>query len=173
MSATAFLAKFATSATGDLIEKVGATIDRFVTTDGEKMELQLALEELLQKRDSEIEETARKELEAKMQIIVAELKQDDKFTKRARPSIIYVGLVVIVFNYALVPAVLRIAGLWHPDINMAPLALPSEFWWAWGGITSTYAVGRSAEKRGIRNKVTNFMTGSKKSVIENFLGGNR
>lgn len=147
--------------TGGLIQDIGNVVDKFVTTKEEKMAAQLELEGLLQKRDSEIEQTIRSELKAKESIIVAEMMQGDNFTKRARPTVVYVGLGAIIFNYCIVPLV--------QTFTSAPVAafdLPTEFWAAWGGIVATWSIGRSAEKRGSRNKVTSFITGNKGSLFD-------
>jgi hypothetical protein len=150
-----FISKIFSNTTKGFIEGVGSTIKKFVTTDGDRMAMQLELEDLLQKRDSEIEQTIRTELEAKERIIVAELQQGDIFTKRARPSVVYFGLLVIFYNYCVIPTIQMIKGT-----PLIPFNLPTEFWIAWGGIVATWSVGRSAEKRGIRNKTTSFITGS-------------
>ena len=167
-----FLGKFVGNAGGGFIESTANAIDKFVTTDKERMELQIVLEKVLQARDSEIEGTIRAEAEAKAQIIVAELNQSDKYTKRARPTVIYGGLVVIAWNYCLVPFIFGLVTLFTDVVQTDVLGnlivtwtpptmdLPNGFWYAWGGIVSTYAIGRSAEKRGMRNRVTDFMTGS-------------
>ena len=110
-----------------------------------------------------------------MSVTVAELKQGDKFTKRARPSVVYGGLLFVLINYILFPLIARISLIicgWGAEseaavaqctayIDTSPLAdLPAEFWYAWGGITGTWSVGRSAERIGINNKVTRAITGS-------------
>lgn len=150
-----FFSNLFTAGASQLIDSVKNVVDEFNLSGEEKQDFVARMETLLQKRDSEIEQTVRTELNSKMQIIVAELNQSDSYTKRARPSVIYFGLFAIFWNYMLVPTVQSLMGV---DVN--PFALPTEFWIAWGGITSTYVIGRSAEKRGNRNNVTELMTGS-------------
>ncbi len=135
--------------------KIGGMVRSFVTTDKDRAELQLKLEAVLQQDRDSIEKTIRKELEAKERILVAELTQGDSYTKRARPTILYSGVVFTFLNYVFFPVLTHFTGN-----SMPPLELPEQFWWTWGGISSTYVVGRSAEKRGVRNKVTSFITGS-------------
>jgi hypothetical protein len=120
----------------------------------EKREFELALEQVLQQRESELETTIRAELKAKETILIAELGQDDRYTKRARPTVVYAGLLyvllIIIFHYI-------------GEINgrvYTPPQLPTEFWWAWGGICTTWVIGRTAEKRGTRNKWTAAITGN-------------
>lgn len=149
-----WLGKLFSSSGGNLIESIGNTVDRFVTTKEEKAKLKLELETLLQKRDSEIEETIRAELGAKERIIVAELNQGDNYTKRARPTVVYMGLAFIMFNYCIVPALQIFLGM-----DVQTFHLPDGFWLSWGGIVGTYSVGRTMEKRGVGGGVTEVITG--------------
>ena len=109
---------------------------------------------------TEIEGTIRAELDAKQKILVAELQQGDTYTKRARPTVVYFGLVVIFYNYCLIPTV----GLFMAEIPN-PFELPMEFWAAWGGIVATWSIGRSAEKRGSMNRLTSVVTGTKQANL--------
>jgi len=135
---------------GSVVEKVGDIADKFHLSGEEKNEFKLQLEALLQKRDAEVEETIRTELGAKERVLVAELTQGDSYTKRARPTVVYAGLVMIFFNYTIAPI-----------IGVGALELPVAFWGSWGGIVATWSIGRSAEKRGTRSKLTSAITGSK------------
>ncbi len=141
---------------GALVGEIGGIVDQFHLSGEEKQEFKLKLESLLQNRDSEVEQTIRAELQAKERVLVAELQQDDKFTKRARPAIVWAGLLFIAWNYCVIPSLMTLF-----DKAIQPFALPVEFWAAWGGICTTWVIGRSAEKRGSRSKVTNVITGSK------------
>jgi hypothetical protein len=147
---------------GSVIDSVGGVVDRFIQTDDERAQFKLALEKTLQKRDSEVEQTIRAELQAKERVMVAEMAQGDNYTKRARPSVIYFGLVVIAFNYCLIPLVQLFMGL-----VIEPFALPTEFWFAWSGAVSVYSLGRSMEKRGVRNRFTEAVHGqSQPSLLD-------
>lgn len=121
---------------GSVIKEVGDVADKFITTSGEKAEYRAKLEEILQRRDAEIEQTIRAELSAQKEIIVAELQQGDNYTKRARPTIIYAGLVLAAINYCLAPL-----------FGKTGLVVPAEFWTIWGGVCGVYVWQRSAEKR--------------------------
>jgi hypothetical protein len=148
----------------ELLEGVDIILSRFKGKpigELEASEIKLEFERLLQTRDSEVEETIRTELGVKERILVAELTQGDNFTKRARPSVVYFGLLAIAVNYMLTPIVSLVA----QAINEIPpdpisITLPVEFWVAWGGIVSTWVVGRSAEKRGTRNRLVSAVTGT-------------
>ena len=157
-----WLGKIFAGGAGDLIESVGNVADRFITTDDERQKFKLDVEALLQRRDSEIEQTIRAELSARERIIVAELRQGDNYTKRARPTVVYVGLAFIGINYILMPLIGRLAALFSDvAIDTSPLAdLPMEFWAAWGGICATWSIGRTAEKRGSRHPAVEKITGN-------------
>ena len=132
-----------TSLVGGLIGPASKIIDDLHTSGDEKLAARQAMEALIQQRESQVEETIRTELEAKQAIIVAELNQSDNYTKRARPTVIYAGLAFITWNYCVAPTA-----------GMGSFQLPPEFWIGWSGIVATYSIGRSAEKRGTRDKLT-------------------
>ncbi len=152
-----FIGKVFSNSASGLITSVGEVADKFITTTEEKNKFKLELESLLQKRDSQIEQTFRSELQAKERILVAELQQGDSYTKRARPTLVYFGLMVIFFNYCLIPLLQFAQGA----TQFTPFALPSEFWLAWGGVVGTWSIGRSAERVGFNNKLTKSITGNR------------
>lgn len=159
-----FFEKILTPAFGGLANGIADIVDRFVQTKEEKAEVMLRFETLMQQAESELEQTMRAELQAKERILVAELQQGDSYTKRARPTVVYVGLGAIVFNYCIAPLVGWAAGEFSPTyISQLPeLTLPTEFWYAWGGVVATWSVGRTMERRGSSNNLVEIVTGNKK-----------
>ncbi|MEK9148799.1 MAG: 3TM-type holin [Candidatus Desantisbacteria bacterium] len=155
-----WLGKIFSGSIGSVVKEVGDVADKFHLSGEEKQQFKLELEALLQKRDSEVEETLRAELGAKERILVAELSQGDNYTKRARPTVVYSGLFFIFFNYCFVPLLARWQG-----VSFEPLALPPEFWYGWSGIVMTWSVGRSFEKSGTSNRLTRTITGSSPSRL--------
>ena len=151
-----FVAKLASVFTGGIAGEIADIADKFIETPDEKREFREKLQEFAQKKDSELQQTIRQELESKEKIIIAEMAQGDNYTKRARPTLIYAGMLIIFFNYCLIPAIQSIFGT-----SPSPFAIPDEFWLVWGGAVSVYSIGRSAEKRGMKNSLTNLSTGSK------------
>ncbi len=89
-------------------------------------------------------------------IIVAEMQQGDRFTKRARPMVVYSGLFFIFLVHVAFPLFAFYHGGEVPEIS-----LPHEFWWAWTGVVAVWMTGRSFEKYGLENKTTKLITGSK------------
>jgi len=104
---------------------------------------------------------------AKAQIIAAEMAQGDNYTKRARPTVVYGGLLMIALNYVIFPILAKIAAISNGmpegiDTVFEPVNLPTEFWWAWGGVVSAWVFGRSMEKKGNVGQLTSLITGIKK-----------
>lgn len=125
-----------------LLSGVSEIFDEAKFSGEEKAAAKQKLAELELQFTTQFEETLRRELEAKERIIVAELAQDDKFTKRARPMVVYVGLGAFLFNYVIVPNLALLFGT-----ILTPVEFPKEFWYGWSGIVATWAVGRTVEKR--------------------------
>jgi hypothetical protein len=146
---------------GGLVKEVGGIIDNLTCTGEEKQQFKLEMEKLLQLRDATLQRGLQAELQTKERIMVAELNQGDNFTKRARPTVVYMGLFFIFLNYCFIPIISNITG----NALITPLDLPSYFWQAWGGIVATWCVGRTFEKRGAKSKVVEKITGAK-SILE-------
>lgn len=113
---------------------------------------------------AEIETTYRAELDLQREVMVAELQQGDAFTKRARPSIVYVGLGIVAFS-AIVTRSVGVYAVWQLLSGEADLAATQAtteavrqimsvpvaddfFWAAWGGVASFWVVGRTRERAG-------------------------
>lgn len=169
------ISSFLGGQSGNLLESVADAADRFIRTKEEKDEFRKAMTELeqqaeqqkmtfmlemertIQKRESEVEQTIRQELESKTQFMSEEMKQDDLYTKRARPTIIYAGLGIIFLElfglrYMILGAISAPESVFAQSSEMMQY-----FMGVWAGVAGVYAVGRSAEKRGTRNKLTGAM----------------
>jgi len=130
-----------------------------------KLEATAAIELALRERDNQV-------IDAQREIIVAEMNQGDNFTKRARPAVVYMGLIFIALVHVLFPIMMSLITIFKftsltPTqltelTNLAKISLPSEFWLAWGSVISIWSVGRSMEKRGAVNKIIQTITGARK-----------
>lgn len=156
MSILSIIGTAATFAT-DIVEKI--LPDRNLSEQQKAVATQ-QIANMIAGRDEALIETSK-------QVILAELQQGDTFTKRARPAIIYVGLLAVVFNHMLIPFFNRIAE-WIAIAKgtsleafggLTPMTLPSDFWYVWGGVASVWIIGRSAEKKGANNKLVNMIVG--------------
>ncbi len=153
-----FFSKLFSGGVSEVVDSVGGVLDKFTLTKQEKEEIKMELQSRLIQVETELELTYRKELDTRSDIVKTELAQGDNYTKRARPTIIYMGLLFIFIAYVLVPVIAYISGV--PNENLPAIDLPDEFWWAWATVVGIYGAGRSAEKIGITNKITNLATGS-------------
>lgn len=143
-----------------IIDKIFPT----AATEAEKATAIKALVPILEERDTTVTKAQR-------DIIVAEMNQQDGYTKRARPTVVYAGLAFIGLVYIVIPTIIKtillikISALSPDQIaglrEYMELALPGEFWMAWGSVVSIWSIGRSAEKNGATNKIIQMITGSK------------
>lgn len=88
---------------------------------------------------------------AQRDVLVAELTQGDNFTKRARPWIIYAGLILVGVNsvlFALLNGLVILLGAAEAGaVTFSAIAPPPEFWVAWGGAVSVYVWKRDQTKQ--------------------------
>lgn len=151
-----FLSNIFAGGVKDVVDSVASVADRFIQTQDEKAQFTLEVEKVITERLTQIETSARAETTATMEIIKAEMAQGDNYTKRARPTVVYAGLALTLINYVVAPIVCQaISKTW------APPEVPSDFWYVWGGICSAWVIGRTAERVGVKGKITSIATGSR------------
>jgi len=150
-----FLSKIFASGIGELATGIGNLVGQFKLNPGEKAQLSLELQKLVAEREKTAIGQINTEIDARMKVMVAELSQGDAYTKRARPTLAYAGLVAMAVNHVILPWVTYLLGKEIPVIN-----LPTEFWLGWSGVVATWSIGRTMEKRGNGNKVTTMITGN-------------
>lgn len=156
-----WLSKIFGSGAGETISKVMDSVSNFGAGHLGKKELKLEIEKLLAIEKEALHKEITAELGAKERVLIAELAQGDKFTKRARPTVVYTGLAVLVINHVILPWIAYLMGKEIPSID-----IPMEFWIGWSGIVATWSIGRDSVRRGIKNKFTQIATGNKKSMFE-------
>lgn len=147
---------------GKVLGEVRGVFDDLHHSGEEKDETMLKIEAILTTRLSEAETTLRTEIEAKSAIMVAEMNQEDKYTKRARPTIIYSGLALVFLDMA----ARMITFFLNTEIPMPSSFIDPAFMYTWGTVAGVYAIGRSAEKRGINNRAVSAITGVKRSSLD-------
>jgi len=93
-----------------------------------------------------------RELETRLQVMLAEAKSADPWTSRARPTFMYVFYLILLANCFVIP----ILGLMvEPEILVAYYAnlatglqaLPTELWVLFGTAFTGYTVSRSYDKK--------------------------
>jgi holin (3TMs family) len=127
---------------GTLLSSVKGLIDEFHASPELKAQMQAAANaNALQIKlsqdalESKLQDTLAREIEAASANIRADAASGDKYTSRARPSFIYVVLVILSCNYIVFP----LAG-------KAPLAFPDAFFWLFGSCMLGYTGARTWEK---------------------------
>lgn len=143
---------------GGGLKTIADVAEKFIDTPDKKKKFQLEMKRLEMEVTTQAEETYQVELKTRSEIIKAEMEHGNNYTKNARPTIVYMGLIFTAIVYVIIPSIAYFTGT--PSDQMPDIQLPSEFWWAWGTVVSVYGIGRSAEKYGIKNKVTSLITGS-------------
>jgi hypothetical protein len=123
----------------NLGEFVADIIGKFKVDPTVKAQLEQELA-LVQPHLREIEIEANTKLnDIAGQNIRAETQSEDAYVRRGRPTVLYVGLIVIFWNYCITP----IVGLhW----GLKPVEIPSDFWWTWGVISTGYVFNRTAQE---------------------------
>ena len=135
-------------------------------TDSQLSDLEPAIQNLIINRDADRDkyaaETMQVELESRATMIEAEMAQGDKFTKRARPTLVYAGLVMFFLEF-IVRAGLVIRGLDMPEGTI----VPGPFIIGWSGAVSVWMVGRSAEKI---SQIKNGNSGGGSKILKAIMG---
>jgi hypothetical protein len=142
-------------------------IDSNYKVQMDKMEKQAEIEKarFSRQRDEELERTIRTELDAKKSVIVAELNQGDKYTKRARPTVVYIGLVFILMELLGLRLILLNKMGVSENIIITSNDVFAYFMFAWAGVIGAYSIGRSVEKSGVRKFWSSRLTGNPVTVF--------
>jgi len=106
-----------------------AAIDAAKEANAEKL---AELDRQLQQKAMEIQQA---EIEAASANIRAEESSGDKYTSRARPSFIYLMLIIFFCNYVAFPL-----------IGKSPIAFPDALFWLFGSCMLGYTAARTWEK---------------------------
>ncbi|MBE8182530.1 MAG: hypothetical protein HAW61_03275 [Candidatus Portiera sp.] len=123
-----------------LAKGVFGLIDKLHLSKQEKLQFKERMQSMVLDHQKEVEKTLQEQARSTADIIVAEVKQDDKYTKRARPTVIYVGIILIIWGYVIAPL---LNGYYGAGIV---IEIPDFFWHSWAAIVAVYAGGRSYEK---------------------------
>lgn len=124
---------------GTLFDSIAKIIGQFHMSPEDKAKLQAELEA----QKAAIQQ-AQDDYNVKLNDIAGsnirtEEQNGDKFTERARPAVIWVGLFMFFWNYCLVPTF----GLkWH----IPALPIPDTFSEIWGVVVTGYVFNRTADK---------------------------
>jgi hypothetical protein len=127
---------------GNVASFVGGLIDKFHMSPEDKAKFQAAVnanQTQLALAQIDLQKKAEDELQSEVQAASANIRADaasgDKYTSRARPSVIYVVLVILTANY-----------LVFPLLGKPLLALPDPLFWLFGSCVLGYTGARSWDK---------------------------
>lgn len=153
---------FLTGSSGNLIKDIGDAANNLFTSKGELKEFQVKLKELEnateQNQQNFILEFEKTQLENKKTeidmvkaAIASDNSQDDKYVKRARPTVIYSGLTIIFLEMFGLRALILSSIASKFALKFESIAASSDsvlnmFFIAWTGIVGVYGYGRSKEK---------------------------
>lgn len=122
-----------------LLDSIKGIIEQFHISPEDKAKLQAQLEAQKEQFDAAENDYNAKLNDIAGQNIRTEEQSGDKFTERARPAVIWVGLLMFFWNYCLVPT----AGIrWH----VPALPIPDSFAEIWGVVVTGYVFSRTADK---------------------------
>jgi len=121
------------------LDSVTKLIDQFHLSPEEKAQAQQAIADAAQKAQADAENYNVQLNSIAGQNIRAEETNNDKYTERARPTVIWMGCGLIAWNYGIVPV---FCSHWH----LNPVTLPDAFWWTWGTVVTGYVFSRGMEK---------------------------
>lgn len=127
------------SAIGPAFDGITKLIGQFHMSPEEKAQLQQEIDNAQAKAQQAAQDYNVKLNDIAGQNIRAEESSGDKFTVRARPAVVWMGNLLIFWNYGLVPV---FGHRW----DLHPASLPDAFWWTWGTVVTGYVFGRSVEK---------------------------
>jgi uncharacterized membrane protein (DUF106 family) len=122
-----------------LLDSVKGIIAQFHMSPEDKAKLQAQLDEQKDRFTAAENDYNTKLNDIAGQNIRTEEQSGDKFTMRARPAVIWVGLLMFFWNYCIVPT----AGIhWH----VPALPIPDTFSEIWGVVVTGYVFSRTADK---------------------------
>lgn len=122
-----------------LLQSIQGIISQFHLSPEDKLKLQAQFD-----AEKDAVQAAENDYNVKLNSVAgenirAEQSSGDKYTERARPSVIWVGLAMFAWNYCLVPTV----GLhWH----VPSLPVPDLFAEIWGTVVTGYVFNRTVDK---------------------------
>lgn len=127
---------------GSFLDSVKGIISQFHMSPEDKAKLQQQLD-----AQQDAFKQAENDYNTKLndiagQNIRAEETSGDKYTVRARPSVIWVGLFAIVWNYCGPMQVIN----HYLHLGLGQVDLPSYFWEAWTAISLGYVINRTIDK---------------------------
>lgn len=122
-----------------VLDGVNTLIGQFHISPEEKAQAQQAIADAAAKAQQAAQDYDVQLNTIAGQNIRTEESSEDNFTRRARPAVVWMGNILIFWNYGLAPV---LGAKWH----WQPVLIPDAFWWTWGTVVTGYVFSRSTEK---------------------------
>ncbi len=123
-----------------ILDSATALIAQFHLSPEQQIQAQQQLQEAAQRAQQAAMDYDAKLNDIAGQNIRAESQSEDNYTRRARPTFMYVVIAVIGFNYIALP-LLQVFGS-----KVAPITLPGDLLTLFGVCVTGYVFSRTAEK---------------------------
>lgn len=124
-----------------IIGQISNIVGQFHLSPEQKQQFDAQMAQLQQQAQQQANDYEVKLNDIAGQNIRAEETSGDNYTRRARPSVIWFGLLYILWDYCVLPT---FALFWHLQLPAA--LLPQWFWEVWGMVVTGYVFARSTEK---------------------------
>lgn len=145
---------FLKSPIGDLIDKVGVVVDRFVTTGDDKLKAQFELVKLERDFQMQVMQLDQQWAATQADVIKSEANSQSWLARNWRPILMLVFTYIVAHNFVFAPVLSAFT------TKIQPVPLPPEMWDLLKIGMGGYIVGRSVEK--IAPHVTEIVTNKKK-----------
>ena len=119
---------------GSVLEGVGGIIDKFVTTDKERLEAKAAVLKMTTDFQLELAKVDAQFAAEQAKVLVAEAQSESWLTRNWRPLLMLVFTFIIAYNFVL-----------GPMLSLETLPIPPDMWELLKIGIGGYIVGRSAE----------------------------
>lgn len=126
---------FLKNSVGELIDKVGGVVDRFVTTGEEKLKAQMELTKLGYDFQMQVMQLDQKWAETQADVIKAEANSHSWLARNWRPILMLVFTYIVAHNFVIAPL-----------FGIPSVPIPPDMWELLRIGMGGYIVGRSVEK---------------------------
>lgn len=125
-----------------IIGQVSNLVAQFHLSPEQKQQFDAQMAQLQQSAQQQANDYEVKLNDIAGQNIRAEADSGDNYTRRARPSVIWFGLLFILWDYCVLPTLVTL----DTHLRLPEVLLPQWFWEVWGVVVTGYVFARSTEK---------------------------
>ena len=138
-----------------IVSAVGTVLDNLFTSKEEKSQAELAkltlllqAEQMKNQMSVELEKAYIEDQKSLREQVTSEIQSQDWFVRRARPAVMWVGTLMVVWDYMLNPMIQTVWHLWkQTPVVIVPIEIPTEFWAIWATLMGGIAILRTIDKK--------------------------